>query len=239
LEPTPRKANNDAGSPSKRRAKCRRWVKLQRAVSEIAYAYAKGGEVGSQFVPGDSPLAPSLPPQQLLGWPSSTLREDFDQTDASRNADTVRIQAATNDNAIRDRQFQQRVTPGQAVGDDLAARIDETADIASKTLEARRRGVSQEQGAMSEDYNASVNVGKMSPHHGGNRAVWDTVGVQADNRAKLGTPPKRPTIGEWHFDKDGTPAAGPNPQTETSTMPPRTVERPPGPQDEGRDSNRK
>jgi hypothetical protein len=92
---------------------------------------------------------------------------------------------------------------------------------------------------MSEDYNASVNVGKMSPHHGGNRAVWDTVGIQADNRAKLGTPPQRPTIGEWHFDKDGTPAAGPKPQTETSTMPPPTVERLLGPQDEGRDSNRK
>ena len=191
-------------------------IKLQRAVSEIAYAYAKGGQVGSQFVPGDSPLAPSLPLPQLLGWTSSALREDFEQTDAFGNADTVRIQATTNDGAIRNRQFRQRVTPGQAVGDDLAARIDETADIASKTLEARRRGVSQEQGAMSEDYNASVNVGKMSPHHGGNRAVWDTVGVQADNRAKLGTPPQRPTIGEWHFDKDAIPVTEPQPDSGAS-----------------------
>ncbi|MBL8529776.1 MAG: conjugal transfer protein TraG N-terminal domain-containing protein [Burkholderiales bacterium] len=208
-------------------------IKLQRAVSEIAYAYAKGGEVGSQFVPGDSPLAPSLPLPQLLGWTSSTLREDFDQTDASRNADTLRIQAVTNDGAIRDRQFQQRVVPGQSVGNDVGARIDKTADIASKTLETRRRGVSQEQGAMSEDYNASVNVGKMSPHHGGNRAVWDTVGVQADNRAKLGTPPQRPTIGEWHFDNDGTPVAGPAPEkTEPALAPKREL--PPDDQKETR-----
>ena len=100
-------------------------IKLQRAVSEIAYAYAKGGEVGSQFVPGDSPLAPSLPLPQLLGWTSSALREDFDQADTSSNIDALRNQAATNDSAIRDRQSRQRVTPGQAVGDDVAARIDD------------------------------------------------------------------------------------------------------------------
>ena len=66
-------------------------IKLQRAVSEIAYAYAKGGQVGSQFVPGDNPLAPSLPPPQLLGWPSSALREDFDQANTSSNIDALRI----------------------------------------------------------------------------------------------------------------------------------------------------
>lgn len=86
---------------------------------------------------------------------------------------------------------------------------------------------------MSEDYNASVNVGKMSPHHGGNRAVWDTVGVQADNRAKLGTPPQRPTIGEWHFDNDGTPVAGPAPEkTEPALAPKREL--PPDDQKETR-----
>jgi hypothetical protein len=41
--------------------------------------------------------------------------------------------------------------------------------------------------------------------------VWDTVGAQTDNRAKLGTPPERPSIGEWHLDKDGVPVAGPRP----------------------------
>jgi conjugal transfer mating pair stabilization protein TraG len=98
-------------------------IKLQRAVTEIAFGYAKGGDVGSQFVPGDSPLAPSRPLPQLLGWGSSTLRDDFNKNDAPRNVDAVRGQAAENAGAIRDGQSRQHVTPGQGVGNDLAARI--------------------------------------------------------------------------------------------------------------------
>lgn len=192
-------------------------IKLQRAVSEIAYAYAKGGEVGGQFVPGDSPFAPSRPLQQLLDWPSSTLRDDFDQPDGSRSLDALRNQAAMNDEAIRDRQSGRRVAPGQAVGNDISAQIHATAGRASATIEARRRRVSQDQGALSEDYNATVNANKVSPHHQGNRAVWDTVGVQTDNRGKLGVAPEKPTIGEWHLDRDGVPVAGPKPETSEST----------------------
>ena len=183
-------------------------IKLQRAVTEIAFAYAKGGDVGNQFVPGDSPLAPSRPLPQLLGWPSSALLEDFDQTDRSGNTNALQNQAATNDTTIRERQSLQRVTPGQAAGNDIAARVSSSESQASATLDRRRREVSQEQGSLSEDYNATVKAGKVSQHHGGNRAVWDTVGAQTDNRAKLGTIPEKPSIGEWHLDKDGVPAAG-------------------------------
>ena len=84
--------------------------------------------------------------------------------------------------------------------------------MCSSDLDRRRREVLQEQGASSEDYNTTVQFGKVSPHHGGNRAVWDTIGAQTDNRAKLGTPPERPTIGEWHLDKDGVPVAGQKPK---------------------------
>ncbi len=187
-------------------------VKLQRAVSEIAFAYARGGNVGSEFVPADSPLVPSRQLPELLGWTSSALREDFDQTDRSRNVDALQNQAATNDAAIRDRQSRQHVMPEQAVGNDLATRIGSTEGQVSATLDRRRREVLQEQGASSEDYNTTVKSGKVSPHHGGNRAVWDTLGAQTDNRAKLGTPPERPTIGEWHLDKDGVPVAGQKPK---------------------------
>ena len=186
-------------------------VKLQRAVSEIAFAYARGGNVGNDFIPADSPLAPSRPLPQLLGWSSSTLREDFDQTDRSRNVDALQNQVATNDAAIRDHQSGQHVMPGQPVGNDIGMRIGSTESQVSATLDRRRREVLQEQGALSEDYNATVKAGKVSPHHGGNRAVWDTIGAQNDNRAKLGTPPERPTIGEWHLDSDGIPVAGPKP----------------------------
>lgn len=205
-------------------------IKLQRAVTEIAFAYAKGGDVGDQFVPGDSPLTPSRPLPQLLGWTSSALREDFDQTDRSSNIDTLRNQAATNDSTIRDRQSRQRVMPGQTVGNDVTTRIGSIEGQVSATLDRRRREVSQEQGALSEDYNATVKAGKVSRHHGGNQAVWDTVGAQTDNRANLGTPPERPSIGEWHSDKDGVPVAGPKPEIREAEASTPKAEQPPGPQ---------
>jgi conjugal transfer mating pair stabilization protein TraG len=187
-------------------------IKLQRAVTEIAFAYAKGGDVDNQFVPVESPLTPSRPLLQLLGWPSSDLRDDFDQPDRSGNTNALRNQAATNDSTILERQSRQRVTPGQAVGNDIASRVSSSESHASATLDRRRREVSQEQGSLSEDYNATVKAGKISAHHGGNRAVWDTVGAQTDNRATLGTPPEMPSIGEWHLNRDGVPVAGPKPE---------------------------
>ncbi len=194
-------------------------IKLQRAVTEIAFGYAKGGDVGSQFVPGDSPLAPSRPLPQLLGWTSSTLRDDFNKNDAPGNIDAVRGQAAENAGAIRDGQSRQHVTPGQGVGNDLAARIRAKESGAVTTLDSHKREVAQEQGALSGDYNATVQVGKVSPNHSGNKAVWDTVGAQTDNRAKLGTPPERPSIGEWHLDKDGVPTAGPTSESREAASP--------------------
>jgi len=203
-------------------------IKLQRVVSEIAFAYAKGGDVGNQFIPGDSPLTPSRPLPQLLGWTSPTLREDFDQADRSKNVDTLRNQAATNDGTIRDHQSRQRVTPGQTVGNDVTTRIGSIEGQVSATLDRRRREVSQEQGALSEEYNAAVRFGKVSRHHGGNQAVWDSIGAQTDNRAKLGTPPERPSVGEWHTNKDGVPVAGPKPDTPESGASPAQAEQLPG-----------
>jgi hypothetical protein len=73
-----------------------------------------------------------------------------------------------------------------------------------------------------------VRSGKISPNHGGNRAVWDTVGANA-SQPNLGTPPKVEPIGEWHFDEDGVPVAGPNPKSAAPPPKPGTadaVERP-------------
>jgi conjugal transfer mating pair stabilization protein TraG len=80
---------------------------------------------------------------------------------------------------------------------------------AATIIDTRRREVSQEQGTLSEQYNATVRVETVSPNHSGNKAVWETVGAQADNRAKLGTPSERQSIGEWHMNTDGVPATGP------------------------------
>lgn len=187
-------------------------IKLQRAVTEIAYSYARGGNVASEFVPAENPLLPSRPLPEVLGWPSQTLRGAYEENDGRVGAATVQGQAAANDGAIRNQQTRQGVAPGQRVGDDLSPRIASTERQIANSVERRRREVSQTAGTLSEDYNAAVKSGKISPHHGGNRAVWDTVGAQTDNRANLGTPPERPSIGEWHLDKHGVPVAGPKPE---------------------------
>ena len=108
---------------------------------------------------------------------------------------------------------------------DLWTRIRAKEAGAATTIDTRRREVSQEQGALSGDYNAKVQVGKVSPNHTGNNAVWNTVGAQADNRAKLGTPPERPSIGEWHLNKDGVPATGPKAGSGDAAVSPDKPER--------------
>lgn len=202
-------------------------IKLQRAVTDIAYAYAKGGEVSGQFVPGDSPLAPSRPPAQILGWPSSTLRQEFDGTDAGKNVDVLRKQAAANEGSIHNRQSGHGVTPGKTTDDDVATRIHSSTERAVADIQTHRQEISHRQGDLSEDYNATVNVDKMSSYHDGNKAVWDTVGVQGDNRANVGVAAAKPTIGEWHFDPDGIPVAGPKVETIESTVPAPTIQLPP------------
>jgi conjugal transfer mating pair stabilization protein TraG len=184
-------------------------IKLQRAVTEIAFGYAKGGDVGSQFVPGDSPLAPSRPLPQLLGWGSSTLRDDFNKTMRPRNVDAVRGQAAENVGAIRDGQSRQHVTPGQGVGNDLAARIRAKESGAATTIDTRRREVSQEQGALSGDYNATVQVDKVSPNH------TETMQCGTPLAHRLTTAPswvrlrKGRASASGISNKDGVPATGP------------------------------
>ena len=183
-------------------------IKLQRAVTEIAYTYARGGNVASNFVPSDSPLLPSQPLPELLGWPSSTLRSEHHQSERPSVTAAVRDQAITNEAAIRARQDRERVVPGERVGNDLAGLVSASEQQIGKRLDSQRQKVSEGAGNLSEDYNAAVNAGKMSPHHGGNKAVWDTVGADANNRTNIGTAPQRPTIGQWHFNKNGVPVAG-------------------------------
>jgi len=198
-------------------------IKLQRAVTEIAYAYARGGNVSNEFVPADNPLLPSRPLSGILGWPSQTLRRAYEKNDKRSGTAAVQGEAVLNDDTIRTRQTTQGVTPDQRVGNDLSPRIASKEHQIHKKIDSRRREVSQTAGTLSEDYNATVKAGKISPNHGGNRAVWDTVGAQADNRANLGTPPERPTIGEWHIDNDGIPVVGPKPEAAASGGKPNPI----------------
>jgi hypothetical protein len=104
------------------------------------------------------------------------------------------------------------------VGNDLANRVGTSEAEAKRKIDKGRTQLSQDAGTLSEEYKGSVRAGKISPNHGGNRAVWDTVGANA-SQPNLGTPPKVEPIGEWHFDKDGVPVMGPPPNPATPGKP--------------------
>ena len=185
-------------------------IKLQRAVTEIAYSYARGGSAASGYVPIDNPLGPSRPLPEALSWPNSSLREQYDTYARTVNDRRLHEQAATNEAELRSRQSRQRAVPSQSVANDLAARLGAGEAETKATIAKGRSRISQDAGQLSENYKGSVRIGKVSPNHGGNQAVWDTVGANA-NQPDLGITPKVEPIGEWYFDKYGVPVAGPKP----------------------------
>ena len=193
-------------------------IKLQRAVTEIAYAYARGGSSATGYVPSDSPLGPSRSLPEAMGWPDSTLREQYDDRVRTADGSTLRQQSATNEAEIRTRQTRQRAVPGQPVANDVSDRASVGEAEARNRIDKGRAQFAQDAGTLSEDYKGSVRAGKIRSNHGGNRAVWDTVGANA-SQPNLGTPPKVEPIGEWHFGKDGVPVMGPPPNPETAAKP--------------------
>jgi len=181
-------------------------------VTEIAYSYARGGDAGTGYVPTDSPLTPSRSPTTALGWPSSSLREQYEANERGLGGNTLRKQVTTNEAEIGARQIQQGALPNQTIGNDVAGSLNASEVEEKSKIEAGRAQVSQDAGTLSENYKASVRTEKISPNHGGNQAVWDTVGANAAE-PRLGIPPKVKPIGEWHIGKDGSPVAGPEPET--------------------------
>ncbi|MCX7214493.1 MAG: conjugal transfer protein TraG N-terminal domain-containing protein [Burkholderiales bacterium] len=184
-------------------------IKMQRAVAEIAYSYARGGSAASGYVPTDSPLGPSQPLPEAMGW-QSPLRDQYDSQVRGADGTAITDQANRNDADVRARQSGARVQPGKAIGNDVSGRVMQGQREAAGAIEKERRQVSEDAGTLSENYGATVRAGKVSPNHGGNRAVWDTIGANAGT-PEIGTPPRREPIGEWHFGKDGVPVAGPPP----------------------------
>jgi conjugal transfer mating pair stabilization protein TraG len=198
-------------------------IKLQRAVTEIAYSYARGGSSASGYVPIDNPLGPSRPLPETMGWPDSSLREQYDDRARTDDIGALHQQTTTNEAEIRARQSRQHAVPGQPVGNDLASRISAGEAETNARIDKGRTQVSQDAGTLSENYKTSVRLGKISPNHGGNRAVWDTVGANA-SQPDHGTPPKFEPIGEWHFGMDGVPVARPEPRPPGSAPSTRAAE---------------
>jgi len=195
-------------------------IRLQRAVSEIAMAYAKGGDVDGRFVPGDSALPALTAPDAALGWTNRDLRSPADNTARS----TVRRNADDNDKEIRERQTTARVSGATIPSDDVRASVISTGARATDDIQLRGGKLSEEQGALSERYNGVVQRGQISDQHGGNRAVLDAVGLQDDNRARLGISPPKANIPKWRISEEGVPTVDSNEPHHT------TVQRP-GPAD--------
>jgi|GEM_PF-2854996 len=194
-------------------------IKLQRAVSEIAYSYARGGSAASGYVPTDSPLGPSQPLPEAMGW-SSPLRDQYDSQVRGGDGSAIGEQATRNDAGIQARQSGAGLQPGKSVANDLSGRVKQGQREAAGAIDKGRRQVSEDAGTLSENYNANVRTGKVSRNHGGNRAVWDTVGANS-SAPDIGTPAKQEPIGEWHFGRDGVPVAGPDPKPALSASPPK------------------
>src|SRR5690606_33886971 len=118
-------------------------IKLQRAVTEIAYAYARGGSSATGYVPSDSPLGPSRPLPEAMGWPDSTLREQYDDRARTADGSSLRQQSATNEAEIRTRQTRQRAVPGQPVANDVSGRASVGEAEARNRIDKGRAQVAQ------------------------------------------------------------------------------------------------
>ncbi|MBE7524496.1 MAG: hypothetical protein HS109_19250 [Burkholderiales bacterium] len=92
-------------------------------MTEIAYSYARGGSSASGYVPIDNPLGPSRPLPETMGWPDSSLRDQYDARPRSDDSGVLRQRSATNEGEIRARHSRQRAVPGQPMGNDLAGRL--------------------------------------------------------------------------------------------------------------------
>ena len=199
-------------------------IKMQRAVTEIAYSYARGGSAASGYVPTESPLGPSQPLPEAMNW-SAPLRDQFDNHVRGGHGSAISEQATRNDADIRTRQAEARLQPGKAVANDVSGRLQQSQREATGAIDKGRRQVSEDAGTLSESYRATVRAGKVSPNHGGNRAVWDTVGANAIP-PEIGTRPKREPIGEWHLGRDGAPVPGPEPKPVDAAISPQPSRKP-------------
>ena len=125
------------------------------------------------------------------------------------NAEMVSHAMDKNNKTVCDQQARSGVHPGQAVANDVTPSARTMKQRVTQTIESRRDEVLQSQGELSETYNSRVNVGEVNRNHGGNPAVWNTVGVHSDNRANVGKPPAQSAIPQSGSEARIPPPAAP------------------------------
>lgn len=163
-------------------------ITLQRAVTEIAYSYARGGASASGYVPSESPFGPSQRPAEAIGW-SIPLRTEHERRRSADDPAALASQRSRDEAAIEGRQQAAGARPGSAVRDDVTGRTAQRTSAAAGAIDQGSRQVSDQARMRSEDYRSKVRAGNIRSNHGGNPAVWDTVGANA-SAPELGAEPK-------------------------------------------------
>jgi len=163
-------------------------ITLQRAVTEIAYSYARGGASASGYVPSESPLGPSRPPADAIGW-ATPLRTEYERRESAADSAALASQRTRDEAAIQGRQQAAGARPGSSVRDDVTGRTAQGTSAAAGAIDQGSRQVSDQARLRNEDYRSKVRAGNIRSNHGGNPAVWDTVGANA-TAPELGAEPK-------------------------------------------------
>jgi hypothetical protein len=162
-------------------------ARLQRAVTEIALSYARGGQGATGYVAPESPLGPSAAPAQAMGWTDNDMRAQYERGTASSSTAQIEAETRLHDGAVRQRQEQTRTPVGTATADDLQSRVGAERNAAQRSVQRGSAQVRDTSRAQSQEYRGAVRIGSISENHGGNPAVWATVGANA-TQPQLGEP---------------------------------------------------
>ena len=162
-------------------------ARMQRSVMDIAMGYARGGSVSERHVPADSPLPPSPVGNS---WPveAPSLDSDWQTPNQHQAGDALADQRRLHDTTV------QQARDAAGVGSQRLP-IDRSPQSSARTqresvrvaVEGQKSEVAQTQQSLNQDYNQNVTVTNTRKDHGGNPAVWSTVGADAANRADVGS----------------------------------------------------
>ena len=164
-------------------------ARMQRTVMDIAMGYARGGSVAERYVPADSPLPPS---PVGTAWPTEvpSPASDWQVPNQHQANDALADQRRLHDATVHQARDAAGVgSPRTAIDRSPLSSVRTQRESVRVAVEAQKSEVSQIQQTLNQDYNQNVAVTNTRKDHGGNPAVWSTVGADASNRSDVGTKP--------------------------------------------------
>jgi conjugal transfer mating pair stabilization protein TraG len=195
-------------------------VRLQRAVTEIALSYARGGQSATGYVAPESPLGPSAVPAQAVGWTDNDLHTDYQRGKMSTSTAQIEAETRQHDGNVRQRQEQTRTSVGTATTDDLQSRVGAERNAGQHSVQRGSAQVRDTSRAQSQEYQGAVRIGSISENHGGTPAVWATVGANAA-QPDLGERPAPAALANSPSNAPRDSTAPPQPRVGSGTRPTR------------------